>query len=91
MLLARREADWRYVIDRRRSPCEVAMSVSRTSELRSTFSEDAMYASRAEVDAVSRGLKRNLEHREARGSMILQDETRGRDERVNECKCVVVH
>ena len=48
------------------------MSVATTSGETSTFSHEAMYVRRAEVEAVSRGLKRNLEQREASGSMILR-------------------
>ena len=72
MLFARRDADCRYVMERRKSPCEVLMSVSMTVSGTSMFSALAMEASRAEVEASSSGLKRNFEHREARGSMILE-------------------
>ena len=36
------------------------------------FSAEAIDARRVEVEASSSGLKRNFEHREARGSIILQ-------------------
>ena len=57
---------------RRRSPCEVAMRASMASGEMGTFSAEAICARRVEVEIESRGLKRNLEHREARGSMILR-------------------
>lgn len=72
VLCARRDADWRYVIERRRSPCEVPMSVAMTGAGTAMFSADAIDASRAEVEASSSGLKRNLEQRDASGSMMLQ-------------------
>jgi hypothetical protein len=69
------------VIARRRSPAEVEMSVEMTalspsSELesrlcRGTRSALAICMRRAEVEVESRGVKRNLEQREARGSIIL--------------------
>ena len=47
------------------------MRVSMTEGSREMFSAEAIWARRWEVEAVSRGLKRNFEQREARGSMIL--------------------
>ena len=67
----RREADWRYVIERRRSPDEVDMSVEMTEGSRVMRSAVAIWESRTEVEAESRGVKRNLEQRDARGSIIL--------------------
>lgn len=72
VLLARREADCRYVIERRRSPCEVLMSAETTASETSMFSARAIVASLLVVELESRGLKRNLEQREARGSIILR-------------------
>ena len=46
----------------------VEITVSGTSMCSAT----AMEVSRAEVDASSSGLKRNLEHLDARGSIILK-------------------
>lgn len=70
--MERREADCRYVIARRRSPWEVLMRAEITVSDTGTFSAFAISVRRAEVDVGSRGLKRNLEHRDARGSMILR-------------------
>lgn len=47
------------------------MRVETTESGTLMFSAAAMEARRVDVDASSRGLKRNLEHREARGSIIL--------------------
>jgi hypothetical protein len=61
------------VMDRRRSPAEVLISVEMTSGLIGTCSVAAMYESREDVEEASRGVNRNLEQRDARGSMILRD------------------
>lgn len=68
-----READCRYVIDRRRSPLEVSISVATTSGVMLTCSAVAMCMSRDDVDDESRGVNRNFEQREASGSMMLND------------------
>ena len=47
------------------------MRESMTEESREMFSAEAIWVRRWEVEMLSRGLKRNLEQREARGSMIL--------------------
>ena len=47
------------------------MSASIAPGERGTFSAEAIWARRVEVEEGSSGLKRNLELREARGSMIL--------------------
>ena len=47
------------------------MSASIAPGERGTFSAEAIWARRVEVEEGSSGLKRNLEQREARGSMIL--------------------
>jgi len=67
----RRDADWRYVIERRRSPEEVEMSVAITEGSRGMRSVVAIWDRRVEVEIESSGVKRNLEHRDARGSIIL--------------------
>jgi hypothetical protein len=67
----RREADWRYVMERRRSPEEVEMSVEMTEGSRGMCSAAAIWKSRVDVDFESSGVKRNFEHRDARGSIIL--------------------
>ena len=67
------DADWRYVIDRRRSPAEVETRAEITSSATCTCSERAICASLAEVEFVSRGLNLNLEQRDAKGSMILRE------------------
>lgn len=69
----RREADCRYVIDRRRSPLEVSISVVTTSGVTLTCSSVATCMSRDDVDDESRGVNRNFEQREASGSMMLND------------------
>lgn len=56
---------------RRRSPDEAEIRVSRTAGEAGTFSVEEMCWRRARVDVGSSGLKRNLEQRDARGSMIL--------------------
>lgn len=66
-----READCRYVIARRRSPPETARRASVTGGVIGIFSVSAMCCTRTADETLSRGLKRNLEHREARGSIIL--------------------
>jgi hypothetical protein len=66
-----READCRYVMARRRSPEEVLMRVSMTFESIVILSAEAMYDNLSDADSESRGVKRNFEHRDARGSMIL--------------------
>jgi hypothetical protein len=66
------DADWRYVIDRRRSPAEVETRAEMTSSVTCTRSESAICASLAEVEPVSRGLNLNLEQRDAKGSIILR-------------------
>jgi len=66
------DADWRYVMDRRRSPAEVETRADMTSSAICTFSESAICESLAEVELVSRGLNLNLEQRDAKGSMILR-------------------
>ena len=58
-------------MERRRSPDEVEISVEMTEGSRMMCSAVAIWNSRAEVDAESSGVKRNLEHRDARGSIIL--------------------
>lgn len=68
-----READCRYVIDWRRSPFEVSISVVTTSGVILTRSAVAMCMSRDDVDDESRGVNRNFEQREASGSMMLND------------------
>ena len=47
------------------------MSASIAPGERGTFSAEAIWARRVEVEEGSSGLKRNLEQREARGSIIL--------------------
>ena len=47
------------------------MRESMTEESREMFSAEAIWVRRWEVEMLSRGLKRNLEQREARGSIIL--------------------
>ena len=76
-----RDADCRYVIARRRSPPETVINASTTEAVTGTRSHSAMCCRRAADEELSRGLKRNLEHREASGSMILRDcqNTRPRD------------
>jgi hypothetical protein len=59
------------VIARRRSPEETVIKAEITSGSTAMFSRVAMCESRAAVEAASRGVKRNLEQRDARGSMIL--------------------
>ena len=59
-------------MDRRRSPAEVETSAEMTSSVTCTRSESAICASLAEVELVSRGLNLNLEHRDAKGSIILR-------------------
>ena len=66
-----READCRYVMARRRSPDEVVMRASITFESIVIFSFEAMYDNLIDADSESSGVKRNFEHRDARGSMIL--------------------
>ena len=66
-----READCRYVIARRRSPDEVVIRASITFGLIVIFSFEAMYDNLIDADSEFRGVKRNFEHRDARGSMIL--------------------
>ena len=66
-----READCRYVIARRRSPEEVVMRASITFESIVIFSVEAMWDNLRDADSESKGVKRNFEHRDARGSMIL--------------------
>lgn len=51
------------------------MSVSTTSGSREMFSADAICVRRVEVEMLSSGLKRNFEHREASGSIILERAT----------------
>ena len=68
-----READCRYVIDRRRSPLEASIRVATTSGVTSTCSAVAMCMSRDDVDDESSGVNRNFEQREARGSIMLND------------------
>jgi hypothetical protein len=58
-------------MERRRSPEEVEMSVEMTEGSRGMCSAVAIWDRRAEVEVESSGVKRNLEHREARGSIIL--------------------
>ena len=48
------------------------MRVEMTDSGTSMLSASAMDANRVDVDASSNGLKRNLEHLEARGSIILR-------------------
>lgn len=57
---------------RRRSPPEVWISASMTGLVMGTFSEAAMCERRRAEESVSSGVKRNLEQREARGSIILR-------------------
>jgi len=66
-----RDADCRYVMARRRSPEDVVMRASMTFELISIFSVEAMYDNLRDADSESSGVKRNFEHRDARGSIIL--------------------
>ena len=66
-----READCRYVMARRRSPDEVVMRASMTFESIVIFSVEAIYDNLIDADSESSGVKRNFEHRDARGSMIL--------------------
>lgn len=47
------------------------MSVEMTEGSRRICSAVAIWERRVEVDVESNGVKRNLEHREARGSIIL--------------------
>lgn len=68
---ARREADWRYVIDRLRSPSDVRMRAENAGGETVMCSERAMCSSRDLVAESSNGVNLNLEHRDARGSMIL--------------------
>lgn len=67
----RREADCKYVIERRRSPEEVEISVEMTEGSRWMCSAVAIWKRRVEVEMESSGVKRNFEHRDARGSIIL--------------------
>lgn len=60
-------------MERRRSPAEVETSTEITSSVTCTRSESAICASLAEVEPVSRGLNLNLEQRDAKGSIILQE------------------
>lgn len=69
--LERRAADCRYVMARRRSPEDVEMRAEMTALFTGTCSTVAMCSRRSLADEESRGLKRNFEHRDARGSMIL--------------------
>ena len=56
---------------RRRSPDEVLMSVSSTGLLMLMPSAWAIWDSLRDADSVSKGVKRNLEQRDASGSIIL--------------------
>jgi len=67
----RREADCRYVIARRKSPDEVDIKVSMTGLSTLMCSASAMYTRRDVDEVASSGVKRNLEQRDARGSIIL--------------------
>lgn len=67
-----READCRYVIARRRSPEEVDIKASMTPASTLMCSASAMYARRDVEEVESSGVKRNLEQRDARGSIILR-------------------
>jgi hypothetical protein len=58
-------------MERRRSPEEVEISVEMTEGSRGICSAVAIWERRAKVEVGSSGVKRNLEHREARGSIIL--------------------
>jgi len=69
--LESRAADCRYVMARRRSPEDVEIRAEMTAGFTGTCSTAAMCSRRSLVDELSRGLKRNFEHRDARGSMIL--------------------
>ncbi len=68
---ARRDADCKYVIARRKSPPDVVINSSMTELSAPMFSALDIIVSRADADALSRGVKRNFEQREANGSMIL--------------------
>ena len=59
-------------MDRRRSPAEVETRAETTSSATCTCSECAICAILAKVELVSRGLNRNLEQRDAKGSIILR-------------------
>ena len=77
----KRAADWRYVMARRRSPLDVEISAERTGGETVMCSLLAICWRRADEDVMSRGLKRNLEQRDASGSMILSNMmTHGLDE-----------
>jgi hypothetical protein len=67
----RRAADCRYVMARRRSPEDVEIRAEMTVSFTGTCSTVAMCSRRSLADELSRGLKRNFEHRDASGSMIL--------------------
>lgn len=67
------DADWKYVMDRRRSPAEVETRAETTSSVTVICSEFAICLSLKEVEFVSRGLNLNLEQRDAKGSMILRE------------------
>lgn len=69
---AKREADCKYVIARRKSPPETAIREFMAAGDMVIFSVLAMCCRRNDVEEVSRGLKRNLEQREASGSIILK-------------------
>lgn len=66
-----RDADCRYVMARRRSPDEVLIRALITAGFASMCSVVAIYESREKEDFESSGVNRNLEQRDARGSMIL--------------------
>lgn len=71
MLADRRCADCKYVIARRMSPPEVLIKAETTAGSSGTCSAVAISSKRADVEESERGVKRNFEHLEARGSMIL--------------------
>ncbi len=56
---------------RRRSPEEARIRASTTEGSTVMCSEVAMYISRLDDDWLSKEVKRNLEQRDARGSIIL--------------------
>jgi hypothetical protein len=66
-----RAADCKYVMARRRSPEDVEIRAEITSSLAGTCSTRAICSRRSLAEEESRGLKRNFEHRDASGSMIL--------------------
>ena len=59
------------------------MRVETTSGVMETFSDVAMYANRLAVELESSGVNRNLEQRDAKGSIILDKKYVSQLERVH--------